>query len=744
MNRILNIILLLTAFLAVSCSYVMVEDTGLEELGITTVRYELPEYEGVFDVKLLANGPATITKVMDADWLTLAKDHFDSDCNIRMTYEANNGFPRYTKLLVSLDANPTTARDTILICQRGLKTPHLKLMESAVLVQNGEAGDNVTEVTIDTNIPGNDIEVTTRIFEDEGWIKEVNLDTDNGKLLLVTSDNAGESRRTAAVSLSYDKSWGEMATVNLRITQTNKDDSVGAITTFEALRQMATAEGIGLTDNDFVEAYVVSDVNSGNVNENPRLSVSTIDYEVCRKSAYIQSLDSRYGFLALTMTEEDNVFVNDSKVLLSLDGAILKKYSDPERYVLEGLTASSVIKAESAEIPEKEKYMSELTPEDIYTRVTLKDVEWPVRKGSLSPSFERMTNAADVNSATKFATLLRDIQGNSMYVYTNTTCPYRRDGSRMPYGSGKMRGVIVHEKQRTFIDEDAVVEDECGNIGLYQIRHNSKDDFMMKDDFVDSFSDMICEFRYMDKDAAGNMKATYGNGLMRHTKSYESYYDFSYLGPVGIDEAFYFGEHFGNENGFGIILENGDNYGMDLTGVNDSKTNAGRTPKASGLAWASSYWWDSDTSAPHYWEVEFSTSDISTDVLSMQISMLNQLNTADHRAARYWKVMWTPAGTGEAPDWREFEGNRFVVPDITPTSGVLIMSMSSAFKPVDIRLPLEMLGYEKVLMRIGPAENNAGRTKTAGEGGPVYQGLTMSSSAYGAGSMNYFAIRYNK
>ena len=50
MNRILNIILLLTTFLAMSCSYVMVEDTGLEELGITTARYELPEYEGVFDV----------------------------------------------------------------------------------------------------------------------------------------------------------------------------------------------------------------------------------------------------------------------------------------------------------------------------------------------------------------------------------------------------------------------------------------------------------------------------------------------------------------------------------------------------------------------------------------------------------------------------------------------------------------------------------------------------------------------
>lgn len=89
--------------------------------------------------------------------------------------------------------------------------------------------------------------------------------------------------------------------------------------------------------------------------------------------------------------------------------------------------------------------MRDLTDEDIYTYVTLKDCELPVRKGSLTPINEGYANAGGAHRCAKYATLMRDINGNSMYIYTNTTCLYRRDGTRLPYGSGNMSGVIVHE-----------------------------------------------------------------------------------------------------------------------------------------------------------------------------------------------------------------------------------------------------------------------------------------------------------
>lgn len=86
---------------------------------------------------------------------------------------------------------------------------------------------------------------------------------------------------------------------------------------------------------------------------------------------------------------------------------------------------------------------------------------------------------------------MRDINGNSMYIYTNTTCLYRRDGTRLPYGSGNMSGVIVHELFTRFEYLEAanglIDEEKAGDIGRYQIRHMSRSDFKMADDFKNSF-----------------------------------------------------------------------------------------------------------------------------------------------------------------------------------------------------------------------------------------------------------------
>ena len=76
----------------------------------------------------------------------------------------------------------------------------------------------------------------------------------------------------------------------------------------------------------------------------------------------------------------------------------------------------------ASDLPVKEKYMRDLTDEDIYTYVTLKDCELPVRKGSLTPINEGYANAGGAHRCAKYATLMRDINGNSMYIYTNTTC----------------------------------------------------------------------------------------------------------------------------------------------------------------------------------------------------------------------------------------------------------------------------------------------------------------------------------
>ena len=733
------VIAVLAAISFVSCGYVDIPTVQLEELGVYANDYEVDYSEDILDIDIISSGPSTITKISGCDWLDLSSEKFSGDYRLKVAYEQNEGFPRKAVLLVSLDANPEYSRDTIVIRQRGFVQPYLTLPQSGLVIYNDT--ETSYDVEVSTNIPKEQITIKKRILDgNEDWISELRWN-DEGKLVLGTVDNTAELKRTAVVSFVYDNGWGESNVVNLRLTQLGSNNELGVQNTFEQVREAA---GQVLADDIYIDAYVVSDVNSGNVNENPMLSSLSIDYDVCRRSVYLQSLDGNYGFLGLTSTEDDNVFEVDTKVRISLGGVAVKKYTAPDRYVLDGIKAASLLSAEAAVIPEKEKYMSQLTDNDIYTRVTLKDVEWPIRKGSLSPCFERMTNAADVDAATKFATLLRDKEGSSLYILTNTTCYYRRDGSRMPYGSGDMRGIIVHEKHRPFVDEDAALEDDCGNIGRYQIRHMSRSDFRMASDFTDSFSDMICEFRYINGYEDGKMQATYGQGTMTHTYdngySIYPYYDFSYLGPVGTEDEYFFGKNFGNVNGFGIITEEGVDYGLDFS-ANIDMYSAGRTYRdKETLSWSAYYWWNSDTDTPYYWVAEFSTAGITTDVISLQLSMLNQCQISGKNAPRYWKIEWGAAdGDEQISVWNTV--GEFALPDITPTSAPLLLSMSSAFKPRDFKInDSNILGHEKVAVRIGPSVNNAGQAL----GKPVYQGNKISSNATGAGSMTYFAVRYNK
>ena len=106
-------------------------------------------------------------------------------------------------------------------------------------------------------------------------------------------------------------------------------------------------------------------------------------------------------------------------------------------------------------LPVKQKYISELTDEDIYTFVTLRDCEFAVRKGSLTPVHEGYTLADAQGRLNMYPRLIRDNKGSLIHLLTNTTCPYRRNGTRLPYGSGELAGVIVHERfpQYEYVDK---------------------------------------------------------------------------------------------------------------------------------------------------------------------------------------------------------------------------------------------------------------------------------------------------
>ena len=89
----------------------------------------------------------------------------------------------------------------------------------------------------------------------------------------------------------------------------------------------------------------------------------------------------------------------------------------------------------------------------------------------LTPINEGYAIGGKSDRISKYPLLVRDVNGDSFYMYTNTMCTYRYDGERLPQGSGKLSGVIVHERFSRFEWEngkdllDMEIFPELGNIG---------------------------------------------------------------------------------------------------------------------------------------------------------------------------------------------------------------------------------------------------------------------------------------
>lgn len=426
--------------------------------------------------------------------------------------------------------------------------------------------------------------------ENTDWIQEIEIvdaESEERELVITLDANpAEEVPRSAAVSLSFTDGWDETVSVEFNLLQRTAKETLGRNITFEEFRQNY-ALNKKIEDYVIIEGIVVSNPDNRNAGENTQLTTSTIDYTVSERTLYLESKDGRYGISILTNEVEDNIFDQYDHVQLLIQGATGNLVENPDRYELEGVTKSMVISrtaGSASDVPVKEKHMNELTDDDIYTYVTLKEIEFPVRKGSITPVNEGYAIGTNAHRISKYPLLVRDINGDAMYMMTNTNCAYRSDGTRLPYGSGDISGVIVHERFSRFewrngADPAEMTDDPTlGYIGRYQIRHQNKEDIWgkMQNSVEDSFSALLTEYRYWNPDTENEVqKPTYGtNGWLTHT--YQEKYSgsaskeylqatykqhmvgggtYEYLGPVGNSANNLFGANYGNKNGIGIVID---------------------------------------------------------------------------------------------------------------------------------------------------------------------------------------------
>ncbi len=786
---------------ALSCSLDETADVKLVELGtplednVCIVEAEGGEYE----LEIYSNGSYHIERLDQSSWFTLSAMKGNGDGTLTLTSTGNDEFKRMTSFALCSDVDER--RDTVYVKQKGKIEANLSMGNTSMVVP-GAGGES--KASLSTNIPFEYFKVNVDYNDPEnvGWLdpEKVSMagDGQDRTLSIWTDPNPDDvSVRTASLNLSFVDGWGDKVALELIVMQKNSNEGLGVLKSFAEIRS-TYPNGGEVTEDYILEGIVVSNTEGGNAGENEQISASAIDYTVSQRTVYVQSLDGKYGFSLLTETEEDNIFKQFNKVRVLLKGTEIYLFDNLAKYYqIKGVKKSMVasnVKAAESEIVVKQKHFNELTDDDIFTYVTLKDVEFPVRKGSICPINEGYSIAGKSDRIAKFPLLVRDINGDSFYMYTNTVCTYRNDGSRVPQGSGNISGVIVHERFSRFEWKngmdllDMETDPELGNIGRYQIRHQTKSDIydQMQMDFKDSFSELLVEYRYWNPDIEnGVQRPTYGdNGWFTHTyqkkytgteaKEYtEEVYKqhmsaevcFSYLGPIGLAGTM-FGANTGNVNGLGIVLDSDkDRYNPEMsewvgefngtrqwlapeTSMADVEipmrvANAG---SGAGKGWCSSdcycafrslKWWDFDQNRGYAWMLNFSTKGVSSK-LSMQISVLN--SSQRFHSPRYWKAEWSEVDSMDpSKDAQWHPIGEYTVPDISQWTGTLFSSVVG-YKAINMDLPAELLGKDNVYIRLMPVNDLC-------SSGGDYTDTFITDDEDGdkhASSIDYIAIRYNK
>ena len=796
-----------TLALLAGCQEEKLAEYPLVKLGAGTKEFLVEMDGGVVNIPVYSNGPYHLDILSkDAGWLKLTMpENLSQNGYIRAECDFNESFRR--QVVFTLNSEVDARKDTVVFRQKGLKLAQLAI-DNMSLVTKGAGGEETFAIT--TNIPSEDIgQAITYATEAEaanGWIKSLAVEGEEDgprTLRLVTDGNPSEeSPRTARVKLDFTDGWGESVSLSLNVIQRSALEKVGTEVPMDEFKYEVAESGKPIDQYVIVEGIVVSNKEMRNAGDNEQLTPSFIDYSMDQRTIYLESTDGSQGICLLCATEEDNITKPYQRVQVLLYGTFPTLYEDPTYLVVSGVTASMFVSQQDGDafdVPAKERYIKDLTDDDIFTYVKLRDVEIPVRKGDLLPMNEGYTIATNANRMNKFPRLIRDINGDDMYLLTNTTCQFRNDGTMLPYGSGSISGVIVHERypryewQNMADPLDIDLDPTLGRIGTYQIRPQSKDDVwkQMQTDVENSFSKILVEYRFWNPDeTAGVLRPTYGtNGWFTHT--YQSRYTgsdsknfteeafnqhltstttYDYLGPKGKGVKHIFGDHPGNTNanGQGVVLDlNKEHWNRrmdDLVDFTDPQHPVWCGPNASSqyvyfdkaFYGSINYTASANTGkgfipplcysgfqANNWWDYEQGKPyawllNFSTmGISASQLSLqVAVLNLSQaFYSPRYWKLEWATTDNQNDYNWTLID--TYTVPDVGVWSNAMYHSIVG-FKQINFRLPLEMLGKENVFLRMCP-ENDVCSS------GADYADARMIDSSEDShySGISYIAIRYN-
>lgn len=576
-----------------SCTVDEAQDVPLVKLGALEKEIILEAEASTRDLDLYANSDYHLERINETeDWLTFTYGDIVVEEGVsksKITFDAtfNEGFKRAAGLVLCSELDGR--RDTLYVKQKALIEAKLEF-EAASITVPGAGGEQTSPIV--SNIPFEDVmvEITYGDEANAGWVKGIvieDAETEDRQMVLTLEPNQSqEAPRAANVVMSFTDGWGDEQRVEFNLLQRTARETFGEPISLEDFCNKY-ATGKVIEDYVLVEGVVISDKANLNAGEPDQKTTSSINYDPIESTFYLQAKDGSRGIAVICETPDDNVFEQWDNVQLLIHGTkgVLKE--NPDRYQLTGVNKTMVTKREAGskgDIAVKNKGIGDLTDADIYTYVNLKDVYFPVRKGSLFPVNGGYAIETNAHRNSKYPRLLVDKTGNDMYLITNSKCMFRSNGRCLPYGMGSISGVIVHERYARFTWRDgadpAEVDDDptLGFIGRYSIRPQVEADVFdnMPASVEDSDVAILAEYRWWHPDVAAEVcLPTYGtNGWFTHTHqpkytndptigynvgSYKQFMNgagnYCYLGPVGNNANNHFGANYGNANGCGMIID---------------------------------------------------------------------------------------------------------------------------------------------------------------------------------------------
>lgn len=277
---------------------------------------------------------------------------------------------------------------------------------------------------------------------------------------------------------------------------------------FGSIRRLATEQGTPITRKTRITGTVICRRDSPNREYNPNIGDDTVDTLPNAVTSYIQSRDGRHGLRLQFDSPEALTLTFGERATLDLRGCTVTRENDPERYTVSGLTSENIVSARSGgRIAEKRKSIGELTDEDIYTLVTVRDAEFVFGNGRYANADESCLRRADSmrGMADGLQRLLRNGDNEQLAMLVNAGCGWRHGA--VPRGAGDIRGIIVHTRMRRYGDSTA----------RYAIRPNDVSDIDIAPTAASQFKTLV-EWNWDDNPRAelkfeyhGTRKARYGS-----------------------------------------------------------------------------------------------------------------------------------------------------------------------------------------------------------------------------------------